>query len=306
MESSKPKSSKLRRQPSIFTKDFDKRVWLFIAVVATCVVVGNGWLIHAGWQTRIRVGYQPDQPIQFSHPLHAGTLGIDCRYCHSNVDLGPHATVPPLSTCMNCHAQFDPAEELKPVAEEHKKTRKLRDILTERFDEIEASTDEHGNKKTIPFPDRKQMEKYNADIANLAAEVLRIEQKRDRIKELTDRWDNKEPVVWNKVYDLADFAYFPHNRHTAAGIDCKTCHGDVMTQEKIKQVAPLTMGWCLQCHKGNNTSIVPDQDSPFAQLTGEDITGHKIDGKELTESMKKDVPVYGELLAPINCSTCHR
>lgn len=50
-----------------------------------------------------RVGYEPIQPVDYSHQLHAGTLGIDCRYCHSDVEKSPHANVPDVATCMNCH-----------------------------------------------------------------------------------------------------------------------------------------------------------------------------------------------------------
>ena len=48
-------------------------------------------------------GYKPDQPIPFSHKLHAGDYKINCKYCHSAVDVSRHATVPPLNVCMNCH-----------------------------------------------------------------------------------------------------------------------------------------------------------------------------------------------------------
>jgi hypothetical protein len=50
------------------------------------------------------VGFAPDQPVAYSHKLHAGLLGFDCRYCHQKVEDGPHATVPPTETCLNCHA----------------------------------------------------------------------------------------------------------------------------------------------------------------------------------------------------------
>jgi hypothetical protein len=50
------------------------------------------------------VGYSPTQPIAFSHKLHAGIMKIDCQYCHAAVTKSPHATIPPVSTCMNCHA----------------------------------------------------------------------------------------------------------------------------------------------------------------------------------------------------------
>jgi hypothetical protein len=49
------------------------------------------------------VGYSPVQPIAFSHKLHAGTMHIDCKYCHSAVTASPHATIPSVATCMNCH-----------------------------------------------------------------------------------------------------------------------------------------------------------------------------------------------------------
>ena len=51
------------------------------------------------------VGYQPEQPVPYSHKLHAGDLGIDCRYCHVGVERSPVASVPPTQVCMNCHTQ---------------------------------------------------------------------------------------------------------------------------------------------------------------------------------------------------------
>jgi formate-dependent nitrite reductase cytochrome c552 subunit len=51
-----------------------------------------------------RVGYQPTQPVAFSHKLHAGQLGMDCRFCHNHVDESAHANVPSTSTCMSCHS----------------------------------------------------------------------------------------------------------------------------------------------------------------------------------------------------------
>jgi hypothetical protein len=52
------------------------------------------------------VGYQPQQPVAYSHALHAGDLGIDCRYCHTTVETAAKAAVPPTQTCMNCHAKI--------------------------------------------------------------------------------------------------------------------------------------------------------------------------------------------------------
>ena len=69
-------------------------------------------------QLDFNTGYAPEQPIAFSHKLHAGKLELDCKYCHSNVEKGPHATVPPLSTCMGCHSV---------VAKEQPEIKKLQD-----------------------------------------------------------------------------------------------------------------------------------------------------------------------------------
>ena len=51
----------------------------------------------------LNVGYQPKQPIPYSHELHSGQLGIDCRYCHSNVEKAAHANIPSSELCLNCH-----------------------------------------------------------------------------------------------------------------------------------------------------------------------------------------------------------
>ena len=66
-------------------------------------------------------GYRPIQPIAFSHKLHAGDLKLDCRYCHSNVEISPNANVPPVQTCMNCHkiVRLD-SPKLEPVRESFK------------------------------------------------------------------------------------------------------------------------------------------------------------------------------------------
>ncbi|MCP3902738.1 MAG: cytochrome c3 family protein [Planctomycetes bacterium] len=58
------------------------------------------------------VGYMPEQPVPFSHALHAGELGMDCRYCHNTVERAAKAAIPPTQTCMNCHTQIHKDSEL--------------------------------------------------------------------------------------------------------------------------------------------------------------------------------------------------
>jgi hypothetical protein len=76
--------------------------------------------VYAFSPTTMNVGYQPDQPVPYSHALHAGELGIDCRYCHTTVERAEHANVPPTDTCMNCHAMIrTQSDKLVKIRESH-------------------------------------------------------------------------------------------------------------------------------------------------------------------------------------------
>ena len=72
------------------------------AVVSTAVVAGSWYYLTPKYS---RVGYQPVQPVSFSHATHAGQLGLDCRYCHNAVEKSWYSNIPSSSTCMNCHNQ---------------------------------------------------------------------------------------------------------------------------------------------------------------------------------------------------------
>lgn len=79
------------------------KIACFLGYVA--FTVGLGFAYYATPKAT-RVGYQPDQPVPFSHKLHAGELGVDCRYCHSQVENSNHSNLPAAQTCWNCHAQI--------------------------------------------------------------------------------------------------------------------------------------------------------------------------------------------------------
>ncbi len=171
-----------------------------------------------------------DQPIPFSHAHHAGELGIDCRYCHSGVELSPVAGVPPTHTCMSCHSQiWTNAEMLAPV----------RQSLTEG-----------------------------------------------------------RPIRWNRVHRLPDYVYFDHSIHVAKGVGCSTCHGAVTEMRLMRQAAPLTMGWCLECHRNPAAELRPQEavfDMNWTPPADQDQRGralmakYHIDAAHLTD-----------------CSVCHR
>lgn len=89
--------------PQIFPK------WINTAakVLPIVLVVLGGFVVFVFWYwfspLHLDVGYRPEQPIPFSHKLHASDLKIDCMYCHNMAEKSPHAGVPPTQTCMNCH-----------------------------------------------------------------------------------------------------------------------------------------------------------------------------------------------------------
>lgn len=87
------------------------RPLLGIAAVLTPTYIVALFIYGASADT-LQVGYAPEQPIPFSHALHAGKLGMDCRYCHSTVESADLAAIPPLATCMNCHKSIQTTSPL--------------------------------------------------------------------------------------------------------------------------------------------------------------------------------------------------
>jgi hypothetical protein len=108
--------------------------------------------------------------------------------------------------------------------------------------------------------------------------------------------DNR-PIRWNKVNRLPDYVYFDHSIHIAKGVGCTTCHGPVGTMPLMRQAAPLTMGWCLDCHRDPapflrpaSEVFDPDWHAPADQAERGLILAHQnLDNKHLTD-----------------CSVCHR
>ncbi len=69
------------------------------------------------------------------------------------------------------------------------------------------------------------------------------------IQVLLKHFDEDKPIEWVRVHRLPDHVYFNHERHVRSGVQCAECHGAVETMDVVRQVSPLTMGWCLQCHR---------------------------------------------------------
>ncbi len=79
----------------------NKKRMFFIVLILVSILGTMGWI--GMWDTDVHTGYQPVQPIKFSHQLHAGINKIDCQYCHTGAYKSKNASIPSLNVCMNCH-----------------------------------------------------------------------------------------------------------------------------------------------------------------------------------------------------------
>ena len=105
------------RSPLVFPKWLDSlRPLVAVTLFGVAPVYATVLIWYGGSPRTTDVGYEPEQPVPYSHALHAGQLGIDCRYCHTTVERAAHAAVPPTQTCMNCHSGIRPdSPQLEPV-----------------------------------------------------------------------------------------------------------------------------------------------------------------------------------------------
>lgn len=157
-------------------------------------------------------GYEPAQPIAFSHRLHSGDLQVACLYCHPAAAQARYAGTPAPSLCMNCHRFI--AAPLGAVQEEEKQAKKEgREPVRVTSTEIQKIYDALG---------------LDSELRPVRAGVR---------------------IRWLRVNRLPDFVFFHHGAHTAAGIDCAYCHGAVEEMERVRQTVSFSMGFCVNCHR---------------------------------------------------------
>jgi hypothetical protein len=109
-----------------------------------------------------------------------------------------------------------------------------------------------------------------------------LEKQTVEIEKLKEAVDLQRPIRWVKVHNLPDFVYFNHSQHVQSGVACQSCHGAVERMDRIEQVSPLTMGWCLRCHREH--AKVPANDFERAALS----------------LKQKQKPTAG-----LDCASCH-
>ena len=91
--------------PQIFPRG-SNLIPIQIALILGALATGAAGAMWYYWTPKYtRVGYQPAQPVYFSHKIHAGQLQMDCRYCHSFVETAAHSNIPTAQVCMSCHSQ---------------------------------------------------------------------------------------------------------------------------------------------------------------------------------------------------------
>jgi hypothetical protein len=212
----------------IFRKRANLAPLLLLGGVAAAGAAATGGVWYYFSPEFTDVGYGPAQPVPFSHRLHAGDLGMDCRYCHSTVEVAAVASVPPTQTCMNCHR--------------------------------------------LVKTDSPLLAPVRASAAD------------------------GRPLAWIRVHKIPEYAYFDHSVHLRAGVGCSSCHGDVAAMEVVAQAEPLSMGWCLDCHREPDLAL-----RPAADLTD---TAWTPPADQLAFAAR--VKAERDLAPPEDCSACPR
>jgi hypothetical protein len=120
------------------------------------------------------------------------------------------------------------------------------------------------------------------------------------IQKLRGFQQNNEPIPWERIYKLADFVQFNHARHLRAALNCQDCHGKVEETDVLYQWAPLTMGWCLQCH------WAPTEDEAKLAKAARTAEEFAEPGRESGSLYPKSIDSrYGVTKGPIDCAACH-
>ncbi|HSM64588.1 MAG TPA: cytochrome c3 family protein [Gillisia sp.] len=237
---------KEKRKP--LYKSFVENQFL-VLVTAVIVLLASGYMVYGFFmQVGVDQGYQPIQPIHFSHRIHAGDNQVECKYCHSSARTSKTSGIPSLNVCMNCHKSIGEVAEA-------------------------TATEDY----TKEFYDKEIKKLYEATGWDPAEQAYTGETK---------------PVKWVRIHNLPDFAYFNHSQHVSvAGIECQKCHGPIQEMEVVYQDAPLTMGWCINCHRETNVKMAGNE---YYEKIHEELS-KKYGVEELTAAQ----------LGGLECGKCH-
>jgi cytochrome c551/c552 len=237
-----------------------------MAAILVLFGVGGYYTINGAIGLGRQKDYQPEQPIYYSHKVHAGVNQISCLYCHGGAQDSKHANIPSVNVCMNCHMAI----------KEYKG-----DPIVKEDGTADDGTAEI--KKLYSYagwnPDTKQ---YNPD------------NNKDGIP------DGARPIEWVKVHNLPDHVYFNHSQHVKVGKQqCQTCHGNIQEMPEVYQFSDLSMGWCINCHRESKVDF-------YNKETGEGNKFYSIYEKfhkDLKSGKMDSVTV--EKIGGTECQKCH-
>ena len=185
---------------------------IYIALFSILLFVVGGYytasaLIDFGRQKN----YQPEQPIYYSHKVHAGTNQISCLYCHGASMESKHAAIPSVNVCMNCHKTITSYSDASPK------------LYKEDGSEVNGTREIEKLYAYAGF-DPKNAANWDPSKA--------------------------KPIPWVKIHNLPDHVYFNHSQHIIAGkVQCQSCHGEITDMDEVYQFSELSMGWCVNCHR---------------------------------------------------------
>ncbi len=272
---------------------FTKQVTSLLIFAA--VVIGGYTTVTRAINLGRQQGYQPDQPINFSHAIHAGENGIDCQYCHDGARRSKHAVIPATNTCMNCHSaikvgsNFGTAELTKIYASAGY------DPNTSKYIEEDLTDEELETLYKKWIADNYLSETGLTALDRKGNKVVK-DQWEDIVSSLTNEQKKsiQGPVEWVRIHNLPDHVYFNHAQHVSVGgVECQTCHGKVEEMAVVEQHAPLSMGWCINCHRQTEVDFKGN----------EYYANYELYHEQLATGDKEKVTV--EDIGGLECQKCH-
>lgn len=235
------------------------KFWIAVAVILVTILAGY-WIVNGAVEMGRQQNYQPKQPIFYSHKVHAGINQINCLYCHAGAEKSKHAMIPSTNICMNCHKQIG-------------------EYTGEKEHELK---DAEGH--TINGTQQIQ-ELYKYAGWDPAKKDYRRDAKGNILA---------TPPQWVKIHNLPDHVYFNHSQHVKVGqIQCQRCHGNIEEMDEVYQYAPLSMGWCINCHRQTQVKFAENNYYSIFEKYHKEIKDGKRDG------------VTVEDIGGIECQKCH-
>ena len=266
-------------------------------VIFALIVIGGYTTVNNAINLGRQQGYQPEQPIKFSHVTHAGVHKIDCQYCHDGARRSKHSVIPAANTCMNCHKAIKNGSTYG--------TGELTKIYASiGFDpNTDTYIEDYDNKSEEDIA--RVYKKWIAD-SYMKSDNAKPERVESVVEEqwsaivtaLTDKkvGDNKipGPIEWIKVHNLPDHVYFNHSQHVAVGkVECQQCHGPVEEMKVVQQAMPLSMGWCVNCHRKTEVKFADNEYyQAYTRYHEEMATGER-------------TSVTVEEIGGLECQKCH-